>query len=231
MKKGINQNLGKWFEKDDKTDKKGIDLQFDDKEFENIDGNETTDKNNNLKETKQIRLTINDKRLIEMNRKEELNKVFDRLPNKDEYFHIVSNGNFDYFKIIPRILQLEPGTFELFASTWTMNYNNIDELTKLIETGRINSCNMLVGDYLRRREPLVFETLKQSMFNNSGKLKEFSNHCKIVLMSNGLNYYTVEMSANFTANRRTEQIVMTNCERVYNFHKTWMQEVLIEKEN
>lgn len=209
--------------------KKDIDLNFDDSEFEKTDNKKNTNEYNNLKETKKIKTTVNDIRVIEKLRKEELNKVIDCLPKKNEYIHIVSNGNFDYFKLIPRILQLSKNNFNLYASTWTMNYSNIDELTKLIEVGKINNCTILVGDYLRKREPLVFQHLKQSLYENNGKLIEFSNHAKIICMSDKENYYVIEMSANFTANRRTEQMVFCNSKLVYDFHVKWMEELINDK--
>lgn len=222
-----------WWNNEDKNDLQNEhiknDFIFDDSEFTSTDKNNSTNEYDNLRETKQIRQTVSDIRVIEKLRKEELNKVIDRMPNHNEYFHIVSNGNFDYFKIIPRVLFLNKNNFILYASTWTMNYQNIDELTKIVEMGRIINATILVGDYLRKREPLVFEHLKQNLYNNGGRLKEFANHAKIICMSDNENYYTFEMSANFTANRRSEQIVMTNSKIVYDFHIKWMEELFNEK--
>lgn len=203
-----------------------IDLHFDDSKYEKDQENDALDDEGNLKETKQVRQKVKDIRMIERQRKEDLARVIDRLPEKNEYFHIVSNGNFDYFKIIPRILQLSKNDMTCYASTWTMNYNNIDELIKLIEVGRITKCRMFVGDYLKKREPLVYEHLKQGLYENGMSLRAFANHSKVIAMSDGENHYTIEMSANFTANRRTENLVMTNSQVVYDFHVKWMEELM-----
>jgi len=158
-------------------------------------------------------------------KKEKLKDVIKTLPEKGVYFHIVSNGSFDYFDIITRILELEAGEFILYASTWTMNYKNTEKMLELFDIKRLNKITFICGEYLQGREPLVFDTLKTGILERGQRIKAFKNHSKIILLSNGVNYYVCEGSANFTANPRTEQNLLCNSEGLYNFHKNWIEEL------
>jgi hypothetical protein len=198
------------------------------KDKKDIDINHTSDyetNQNNLNDNKKIKIVAKDVRTKNRIRDKKIKQVIDELPKKNEYIHIVSNGSFDYFKIIPRIIELSKKQFDLYASTWTMNYENAEELIKLIESGVIKSCIMITGKYMESREPLVFETLKQGLYDNNCKLYAFKNHCKIIGMQSGQDYYVIEMSANFTSNTRTEQLTFTNNKKLYDFHLKWIREV------
>jgi len=160
-------------------------------------------------------------------KKENINSVITELPKKNVYHHIVSNGTFDYFGIIPRILELENGDFELYASTWTMNFKNTETLLNLYDVRRLTKITFICGDYLVSREPLVFNTIKEGLLERKQRIKPFKNHAKIILLSNGINYYVCEGSANFTANPRVEQNLICNSKDLYNFHKEWIEELFI----
>jgi hypothetical protein len=51
------------------------------------------------------------------------------------------------------------------------------------------------------------------------------NHAKLEILCNktGYNYITIEESANITANPRIEQSVITNCRKLYEYHREWME--------
>lgn len=197
-----------------------IKLNADNKEYE-----ETAD-SEDLTEVKKTKITASEVRMLNKLREKKIEEVFNEFPKPKEYIHLVSAGAYDYFKLIQRVLELKGGEFTLYASTWTMNYVNVDALLNFIKVGRIKECTMLVGDYLRQREPLVFETLKQGLYeSNKGRIKAFKNHCKIICMSNGIDYFVSEGSANFTSNPRTEQHILTNNKELYDFHTEWMNEL------
>lgn len=172
---------------------------------------------------KKKKVKADDVRVLNKLREKKIEEVINELPKEKEYFHIISDGSFDYFKIIKRILEIKEGNFILYASTWTMNYCNVDELLSFIKLGRLKEVCIITGEYLRQQEPLVFETLKQGLYESGvGRLNAFKNHCKIIAMTNGEDYFVCEGSANFTANPRAEQHIITNNKEVYEFHKDWM---------
>lgn len=205
----------------DKKKNHAVKLTFNDKAYiEDINTDEIT-----LTSVKKKKITANEVRVLNKLREKKIEDVFNEMPKPKEYIHVVSDGSFDYFGIVQRIIELNEGAFTMHASTWTMNYNNIENLLTLIKVGRIKNCTIIVGEYLRQREPLVFETLKQGLYESGkGRLNAFKNHCKIICLSNGIDYFVCEGSANFTANPRAEQHILTNNKELYEFHVNWMNE-------
>lgn len=137
--------------------------------------------------------------------------------------HIVSNGNFDYWNIVVRLIelhQLKGATF--YGATWTMNDANVKSLLSLIDDGTIQHANILVGLYFLHREPVVAASLREGFEGRAQNFKAAENHAKVVLLSNGQDYLVFEGSANFTANPRIEQFVLNNNRELYEFHKTWL---------
>ena len=49
---------------------------------------------------------------------------------------------------------------------------------------------------------------------------------QLSLLGPNFEYYMVEGSANWTANPRIEQNMITQSKELYNFHKGWMQEYI-----
>ena len=79
-------------------------------------------------------------------KKEKALQILTELPKKDENIHIVSNGSFDYFTLIPILIELEKTQIEHFYfSTWTLNNINSESIIKLFDDGKIKTINCLVG--------------------------------------------------------------------------------------
>lgn len=77
-----------------------------------------------------------------------------------------------------------------------------------------------------RRETAVFNMLYEGLKKRNQKMFCNENHSKVTLIENGTDYLVIEGSANFTANPRIEQFVITNSKELYLFHKSWMDEII-----
>lgn len=165
-------------------------------------------------------------RYINGMKKEELSKLLDVLPEEGESFHLISNGKYDYYTFIPTILNHVGHIDEFWGSTWTMNRANLEDLFSLFDSGKIDTMNIITGLFFKRRETSVYATLVDGMSRRKQKVKSCENHAKILLIRSGEKYYVVEGSANWTANPRIEQNMITQSKELYNFHKGWMQEYI-----
>ena len=165
-------------------------------------------------------------RFIDGMKKEELSTLLDVLPEDGESFHLISNGKYDYYTFIPTILNHVGHIDEFWGSTWTMNRANLEDLFGLFDSGKIDTMNIITGLYFKRRETSVYATLVDGMSRRKQKVKSCENHAKILLIQSGEKYYVVEGSANWTANPRVEQNMITQSKELYNFHKGWMQEYI-----
>lgn len=138
-------------------------------------------------------------------------------------YHFISNGSFDYWNIVTRMIELHELTkAEFYGCTWTMNDANVKSLFELIDTGTLRSASVMVGLYFLHREPVVADTLKCGLEDRAQRFKACENHAKVVLLQAGDDWLVFEGSANFTANPRIEQFVLNNDRELYEFHKTWM---------
>jgi len=168
-------------------------------------------------------------RAIRATQKEELEKILTELPQPGEAWHIVSNGHFDYWQFTPVILSLLARPAEAFyGSTWTLNRGNVLELFELYDTGRIRAVTMLTGMRLGAIKPAVRNTLVAGLLDRGQRYLAFKNHAKVMLLDAPPDYFVIEGSANFTANPRLEQTVLVNDRNVFDFHRTWMEDMLTE---
>lgn len=159
-------------------------------------------------------------------RKEKAKAILTDLPQQNESYHIISNGSFDYFNFCPIIIDyLHSYTEQFFGSTWTMSRYNVNDLLSLIDTGKIGRISMMTGIYFKRRESAVYATLLEGLQERHQRFLCFECHAKIMLFNHKNTYIVIEGSANFTANPRLEQNVITHSKALWEFHANWMNEM------
>ena len=160
-------------------------------------------------------------------RKEKAAEIFDTLPAPGESLHAISNGSFDYFHLAPIFIEHLGGhTEHFYGSTWTMNRANVLDLFQMYDDGKIGSIAILTGVYFKRRESAVYATLLEGLQARGQRFIAFECHAKVMLLNAGPHYLAIEGSANFTANPRLENTVITNSRDVWEFHRTWMEQML-----
>lgn len=175
---------------------------------------------------KSLKRTIKNREFKFIKKKEILQEVIKSIPKKNESIHCVSDGKFDFFSIIPLLLDILINFEEIYVSTWTMNRQNIIELINFFDEEKIKKISVLTGLYFKRRETAVYAKLLLELSKRNQKIVSFKNHAKIILIKKHKEHIIIEGSANLTANPRTEQFVMSNDINLYNFHKGWMDGML-----
>ena len=164
--------------------------------------------------------------LLTIQKKQILKDVVKRFPAPGEYFHLVSKGTYDFYTIIPLFVELGGTIREFYGSTWTMNRSNVQDLLKRFDDQQILKITILTGLYFKRRESAVYASLLEGLSRRKQGFIAAKNHAKVMLINQGENFYTVEGSANFTANPRIEQYVITNNRSLYQFHQSWMESLI-----
>lgn len=163
-------------------------------------------------------------------KKQNARDILKELPAPGETVHIISNGSFDYWTFVPIIIDLLGGrSHDGWFSTWTLNRANCNELFEIYDRGALGSINFLTGLYFKRRETSVYAKLLTGIQQRGQRYKALENHAKIILLTNGEDWITMEGSANFTANPRIEQNIVCNLRSIYDFHRSWMDEILSKK--
>lgn len=162
-------------------------------------------------------------------KRENVLKLITYLPESGESLHIVSNGGFDYFTILPHIIEMTGlRVDEFYFSTWTLSITNVEAILNLYDRGIFANIHALTGDYMKTRESNVYNNLLTGLEKRGQKLSNNKNHSKVTLMAIAENRFIIEGSANFTANPRIEQFILSNNVELYEFHKTWMNQILIK---
>lgn len=160
-------------------------------------------------------------------KRENVEKLITELPLIDESLHIISNGSFDYFTLIPRIIDLSQSCVDNFYfSTWTMSRENAIQIIDLFDRSLFKNINALTGEYFRTRESKVYSFFQSQLIERKQVIVSNKNHSKVTLMKIGENYFVIEGSANFTANPRIEQFILSNSKELFEFHKEWMDKII-----
>lgn len=160
-------------------------------------------------------------------KKEKADEVMNELPEQGESIHIVSNGSFDYFTLIPLALKMMGDKIgDFYFSTWTLNNSNSEAILKLYDDKKVKSVNCLVGLYFKKRETAVYNMLYDGLKSRGQRIFSNENHSKVTLLENGFDYIVICGSANFTANPRVEQFTIHNSQELFNFHKEWMDQII-----
>lgn len=157
---------------------------------------------------------------------EEIAAIVPTLPAPGESLHIIANGNYDFWRFVPHLLELLAAPAQGWFSTWTMNRGNVLELLDLFDGGKLTSILMLTGLYFKRRESAVYATLLEGLQDRNQRYLAFRNHAKLILLQTSTAALVVEGSANFTANPRVEQYVLTHDLDLLKFHAGWMEEMV-----
>lgn len=162
----------------------------------------------------------------------EKNKTFKKcisvMPEKGESLHIINNSKFDFYTVIPFVNESFGKIEELYISTWVASRDNLSDLFKRFDQGKIINIKILTGLYFKTRESGVYGYLMKEGSKRKVKTVSFRNHAKILLIKIGKNYFIIEGSANLNANPRLEQYIITNDEKLYLFHKKWMEDKINE---
>lgn len=155
-----------------------------------------------------------------------MDELIKRLPQPDEDFHIIGGGNIDAFYIIPCVLNYAPVITRMYIATWSMTQENIKELIGLYDSKRILELNIIISIFFQGRYKGDCAFLKTELKRRKQKIVICKNHAKVILMDVPGNSLIFQGSANFTANPRIEQMVLSNSHELFSFHQKWMDSLI-----
>jgi len=168
-------------------------------------------------------------RFARLEQRQRLREVIGTLPTPGESIHCTTGGKFELFTWVPEMLEWLGTADAVYISTWTCSKVNAVELFQFADAGRIGRIHLVTGLYFKRREGSVYAFLLDGIRRRGGTYRSFPNHSKICLLSNASkgHYLTVEGSGNLTANPQHENETIINSREVWEFHRTWFEEMLV----
>lgn len=156
---------------------------------------------------------------------------FCQRPKPGEQYRIITQKQFNSYALILSILQ-EADIEQLWLSFYSINTPTAESLINLIEQGRIRKANLIMSVFFiaKKTPPKPILLLRNfAEVNRNIRCAFVYNHSKVcALKTSDGNHYVFEGSGNCTDNARIEQFVYENNRITYNFHASWMDQMIRE---
>lgn len=148
-----------------------------------------------------------------------LDRDLGRLPEREEFFFLQTDGAFNAFTFIPFVIR-NFAVKELFASTYSVSRRTITALVELYDAGKIDKITLLISDSMQKRNPVTMDLLFGLAKTRPNIDVKFAwVHAKVCLLNTISGKYIIEGSGNWSENAHYEQYVFANSEGLYVFRK------------
>jgi hypothetical protein len=150
------------------------------------------------------------------------------LPKTGEQFRIITEKQFNAFALILRLIEGKD-IDEMYLAIYRINESTVKALIELIDSGKIKKGKFVISNFFNQtKKPEKWAIMLKEYCE---KNKDFDhvyihNHSKILACKSGENHYVFEGSGNMSDNARIEQYLYENNKESYEFHKSWMNEIL-----
>jgi len=151
-------------------------------------------------------------------------------PKKNEQYRIITEKQFNAYALILHLLESEL-IDEMFLAIYRINEPTVKSIIDFIDSGKIKKATFVISNFFNQtKKPEQWAIkLKNYCNKNKGKTNHIytHNHSKVLAVkTNKGEHYIFEGSGNMSDNARIEQYVYENSEKVYNFHKKWMTDLI-----
>ena len=149
--------------------------------------------------------------------------MFD-IPDKNNMIMAITQGQFNIFSALIMLQEKFGELDEVYLSTFNIKDNFIISLFKMLESQKIKKLRIMISDSISFRMPKRIELLKEKVKETKKDviLKLNWNHSKIMLVKVKDIYFCMQGSGNLSDNAQIEQYTIYNNQKIYDFHKNWM---------
>ncbi len=162
---------------------------------------------------KAVRRNVNPDREIRLSRIANAAETIGPIvPGIDVY--ALTFGQFDLADVLEHLLD-SVGEAEVTLATWTAARADLDRAEAFIKDSRIKKLRFIVDRSFPTRQPGYYAQLIEKFGQSSVVL--IRSHCKFMLIQGGDYRITVRTSANLNANKRLENIEITDDPALYDF--------------
>ena len=137
-------------------------------------------------------------------------------------YHFITAGDVDSLSFL-KLAMVHCGHIQhMLASTWCMAAEDVLQFDQWLSDGVIDKVDFYVGEIFPGSYRVEYGMLKKIIEKHQcGRIAVFRNHSKIYAVHSDKYKFAIETSANINANPRTEQDVITVCDEIYNFYKSY----------
>lgn len=140
-------------------------------------------------------------------------------------YRIITSKSFNAISVINYFIDTED-VHEIYLAIYRINMAGVEYLIKYAKQGI--PLHIIISSFFRENHKYEnwTRTLNDfSLQNKNMNLKYAWNHAKIALIKTKDKYIVFEGSGNLSDNARIEQYLIENNREVYEFHKSWMNEI------
>jgi len=145
-------------------------------------------------------------------------------------YHIISGGDIDSLTFLTHILRQQPLKY-LLMSTWCMALQDIEEIDRYFERGRIFRMDSYVGEIFKGGYFNEYSRLCDLHNRRGGRVAIFRNHSKVFAGFGDKFDFVIESSANVNTNPRTENTVITVNTELARFYKHFFDGIISYERN
>lgn len=150
------------------------------------------------------------------------------LPGPGETIHFIMKGNFNAWDLVPTVLRMvAPETIrELNLATLGFNKRIIEELTHLVDSGKIGRVTFICSSFFRTNEDECYEHAASELSRRGFPCLSLRCHAKLTLFElTDDRFFAFESSANLRSCRNIEQASLTQDRGLVEFHRGWMNDL------
>lgn len=159
-----------------------------------------------------------------INRYDELDKLFPEIQN-DTAIHLISSDNFGSIELL-NVLVNRLDIKYIGITTWSYNTNFVEVIKSILIKGI--HVDFFVDKSMKTRKSSLYAqmvNLRDEYKNLKIKVHHML-HAKITIIESDKHNISIEASANYSNNQRIENFTITENKELFNFHKTWMNEII-----
>lgn len=154
-----------------------------------------------------------------------LEEDLQRLPSKEEFFFLQTEGAFNAFTFIPLIVK-DFSIERLYASTYSISRRTIEALVELHDCGRVERITLLINESMPKRNPVTIDLLDALVRERPNIEVQYAwTHAKVCLVKTMEGYYCIEGSGNWSENAHMEQYVFANSRGLFEFRSEIFERV------
>jgi hypothetical protein len=154
-------------------------------------------------------------------------EVIPHLPGPGEAVHTLLTGTFDFMLVLTCVIQAHPALCEhLRITTLAFSRRNTQELTRLLDAGKVSRLTLLTSDFMARSNTEIYQgAVEELVTTRKQTLASARCHAKVACLAfaDGLRL-VFEGSMNLRNNGNIEQMTGINDDSLHDWHAAWISE-------
>jgi len=155
---------------------------------------------------------------------------FGGMPKAGESLEIICNGDFDTSNFLDEIIDSNGYVDQLYIATWIINRDCSAKVFDYFDKGKIKEAGAIISNRTKQLRRQDWGFIIEGMIDRGIKVKIPHTHAKLFIAKNEAKntYLTISGSGNWNLNKRIENYTITNSKNTFDFHLSWMLEMLSE---